>query len=53
MDKLIGEPITKSKTFSICTGSGIKQENKEGMVIRVSCVGENEMCMTRDETVEG
>ena len=48
----MGEPITESKTFSISTESGIGQENKEGMIINVACGRENEMCMTRDETVE-
>ena len=32
-NKLMGEPITKPKTFSICTESRIDHENDKGMVM--------------------
>lgn len=35
----MGEPITKSNTFSICTESRIEHENDKGMVTTVAHAG--------------
>ena len=49
VNKLMGEAVTKPKTFSICIGSRIEHENDKGRVVSVACAGENGLCTTRED----
>lgn len=45
----MGEPITKAKHISICTGIRTEHENSKGMEITVAWAGENGMCVTKED----
>lgn len=49
VNKLMGEAVTKPKTFSICIGSRIERENDKGRVVSVARAGENGLCTTRED----